>query len=113
MSLAMAKSSQKILCRKGVGRDIGDYIYSFFFLNKLILFAYLYILVGYSMMAYDFVLENTDEFWVNDNFTSKLTRVKIQAVSVRAEAEPERKETRAKVTIVNHFTYYCHMVSLF
>ncbi|VDN58476.1 unnamed protein product [Dracunculus medinensis] len=63
MSLAMAKSSQKILCRKGVGRDI----------------------------------ENTDEFWVNDNFTSKLTRVKIQAVSVRAEAEPERKETRAKI----------------
>ncbi|VDN01726.1 unnamed protein product, partial [Onchocerca ochengi] len=42
-------------------------------------------------------LENSDEFWVNDAFTSKLTRIKIQMVSGRAEAEPERKETRSRI----------------
>ncbi|EJW88275.1 hypothetical protein WUBG_00812 [Wuchereria bancrofti] len=40
---------------------------------------------------------NRDEFWVNDAFTSKLTRIKIQMVSGRAEAEPERKETRSRI----------------
>ncbi|KHN76775.1 Cullin-3 [Toxocara canis] len=63
LSLAMGKPTQRVLCRRGHGREI----------------------------------ENTDEFWVNDSFTSKLTRIKIQMVSGRAEAEPERKETRSKV----------------
>uniref|UniRef100_A0A914CCA3 Cullin family profile domain-containing protein n=1 Tax=Acrobeloides nanus TaxID=290746 RepID=A0A914CCA3_9BILA len=62
-SLAMGKPSQRILCRKGHGKD----------------------------------LENSDVFWVNDGFTSKLTRIKIQMVSGRGETDPERKETRDKV----------------
>uniref|UniRef100_A0A183C2E5 CULLIN_2 domain-containing protein n=1 Tax=Globodera pallida TaxID=36090 RepID=A0A183C2E5_GLOPA len=62
-SLAMGKQSQRILCRKGAGKDI----------------------------------ESLDEFFVNDQFSSKLTRIKIQMVSGRSETEPERKETRAKV----------------
>lgn len=62
-SLAMGKQSQRILCRKGAGKDI----------------------------------ESQDEFWVNDGFTSKLTRIKVQMVSGRSETEPERKETRSKV----------------
>lgn len=36
-------------------------------------------------------------FTVNDSFTSKLFRVKIQAVTAKGETEPERKETRSKV----------------
>uniref|UniRef100_A0A915CPN1 Cullin family profile domain-containing protein n=1 Tax=Ditylenchus dipsaci TaxID=166011 RepID=A0A915CPN1_9BILA len=62
-SLAMGKQSQRILSRKGFGKDI----------------------------------EPSDEFFVNDGFTSKLTRIKIQLVSGRGETEPERKETRNKV----------------
>ena len=35
---------------------------------------------------------------MNDQFTSKLFRVKIQTVAAnKGEAEPERKETRTKV----------------
>ncbi|MFH4981104.1 hypothetical protein AB6A40_007813 [Gnathostoma spinigerum] len=62
-SLAMGKPGQRVLCRKGTGKEI----------------------------------DKKDEFWVNDGFTSKLTRIKIQMVSGRAEAEPERKETRFKI----------------
>uniref|UniRef100_A0A915N656 Cullin family profile domain-containing protein n=1 Tax=Meloidogyne javanica TaxID=6303 RepID=A0A915N656_MELJA len=62
-SLAMGKQSQRILCRKGGGKDI----------------------------------EANDEFSVNDGFTSKLTRIKVQMVSVRSETEPERKETRSRI----------------
>ncbi|XP_057368475.1 cullin-3-A-like [Daphnia carinata] len=36
-------------------------------------------------------------FAVNDSFTSKLHRVKIQTVAAKGESEPERKETRSKV----------------
>lgn len=36
-------------------------------------------------------------FTINDSFTSKLYRVKIQAIACRGESEPERKETRSKV----------------
>jgi cullin 3 len=39
----------------------------------------------------------TDQFAVNDQFTSKLHRVKVQAVAARGESDPERKETRQKV----------------
>ena len=40
---------------------------------------------------------SADQFAINDQFTSKLVRVKIQAVSAKGETEPERKETRQKV----------------
>lgn len=36
-------------------------------------------------------------FAVNDMFTSKLFRVKIQTVAAKGESEPERKETRTRV----------------
>ena len=36
-------------------------------------------------------------FIVNDSFTSKLHRVKIQTVASKGESDPERKETRSKV----------------
>lgn len=41
--------------------------------------------------------EPTNVFTVNDSFSSKLYRVKIQAVTAKGESEPERKETRNKV----------------
>jgi cullin 3 len=41
-------------------------------------------------------LEKTDEFSVNDQFQSKLARIKITYVAARPDVEPER-ETRAKV----------------
>lgn len=42
-------------------------------------------------------IEPTHYFCVNDSFTSKLHRVKIQTVAAKGESEPERKETRSKV----------------
>ncbi|XP_065644122.1 cullin-3 isoform X2 [Hydra vulgaris] len=42
-------------------------------------------------------IEPSHVFSVNDQFTSKLFRVKIQTVSSKGESEPERKETRQKV----------------
>lgn len=43
-------------------------------------------------------ISKNDRFNVNDNFTSKLHRVKIQTVAQKqGESEPERKETRTKV----------------
>ncbi|XP_019868057.2 cullin-3-A isoform X2 [Aethina tumida] len=42
-------------------------------------------------------IESTHEFYVNDSFTSKLHRVKIQTVAAKGESEPERRETRNKV----------------
>ncbi|CAG2162324.1 unnamed protein product [Oppiella nova] len=42
-------------------------------------------------------MEANHIFTVNDSFTSKLHRVKIQAVTAKGESEPERKETRSKV----------------
>lgn len=42
-------------------------------------------------------IEPTHEFCVNDSFTSKLHRVKIQTVAAKGESEPERRETRNKV----------------
>lgn len=38
-----------------------------------------------------------DQFTINDFFTSKLYRVKIQAITYKGESEPELKETRSKV----------------
>ncbi|VDO79623.1 unnamed protein product [Heligmosomoides polygyrus] len=62
-SLAMGKPTQRVLCRKGKGKDI----------------------------------DANDEFYVNDNFQSKLTRIKVQLVTFKGESEPEKKETRTKV----------------
>ncbi|XP_050527611.1 cullin-3 [Daktulosphaira vitifoliae] len=42
-------------------------------------------------------IEMNHEFSVNDSFTSKLHRVKIQTVAAKGDTEPERKETRSKV----------------
>ncbi|XP_071553120.1 cullin-3-like [Temnothorax nylanderi] len=42
-------------------------------------------------------IESTNCFCVNDSFTSKSHRVKIQTVAAKGESEPERKETRNKV----------------
>ncbi|ENN76322.1 hypothetical protein D910_04372 [Dendroctonus ponderosae] len=42
-------------------------------------------------------IESSHEFQVNDSFTSKLHRVKIQTVAAKGESEPERRETRNKV----------------
>ncbi|XP_063228534.1 cullin-3 [Bacillus rossius redtenbacheri] len=39
----------------------------------------------------------SDMFHVNESFTSKLHRVKIQTVAAKGESEPERRETRNKV----------------
>ncbi|CAO4366648.1 unnamed protein product [Caenorhabditis nigoni] len=64
-SLALSKSSQRILTCKGPkGRDM---------------------------------IDMSDEFVVNDNFQSKMTRVKVQMVSRKVESELEIKETRQKV----------------
>ena len=40
---------------------------------------------------------SADQFAVNDQFSSKLTRVKIQGVSAKGETDPERKETKQKI----------------
>uniref|UniRef100_H2XUY6 Cullin neddylation domain-containing protein n=2 Tax=Ciona intestinalis TaxID=7719 RepID=H2XUY6_CIOIN len=43
-------------------------------------------------------IEKGNVFTVNDNFSSKLHRVKIQTVAQKqGESDPERKETRTKV----------------
>jgi len=42
-------------------------------------------------------VEPSHVFVVNDSFTSKLHRVKIQTVASKGESDPERKETRSKV----------------
>ncbi|XP_075211864.1 cullin 3 [Lycorma delicatula] len=42
-------------------------------------------------------IEPSHVFYVNDSFSSKLHRVKIQTVAAKGESEPERRETRNKV----------------
>lgn len=42
-------------------------------------------------------IEKHHRFDINDSFTSKLHRVKIQTIAARGESEPERKETRTRV----------------
>ena len=46
---------------------------------------------------YSWLTVPTDQFAVNDQFTSKFHRVKIQGVSARGESDPERKETKQKI----------------
>lgn len=42
-------------------------------------------------------IQPNDIFTVNDSFTSKLIRVKINTISAKGESDPERQETRVKV----------------
>ncbi len=42
-------------------------------------------------------IQPSDIFTVNDTFTSKLIRVKINTVSTKGETDPERQETRFKI----------------
>ena len=42
-------------------------------------------------------IQPSDVFTVNDGFTSKLFRVKINTVSSKGDTDPERQETRVKV----------------
>lgn len=42
-------------------------------------------------------IQANDQFIVNDSFTSKLYRVKINPITAKTESDPERQETRNKV----------------
>ena len=42
-------------------------------------------------------IHSTDRFLINDSFTSKLFRVKINPLTAKIENDPERQETRNKV----------------
>ncbi len=42
-------------------------------------------------------IHSTDRFIINDSFTSKLFRVKINPITTKTETDPERQETRNKV----------------
>ncbi|UJR20900.1 hypothetical protein I4U23_024009 [Adineta vaga] len=42
-------------------------------------------------------IQSSDRFVVNDSFTSKLFRVKINPMTAKLESDPERQETRNKV----------------
>ena len=66
--------------------------------------------VHVHVIAYTFSSDMTDKFAVNDQFTSKLHRVKIQAVAARGESDPERKETRQKVDDDRKHEYPKHKI---
>jgi cullin 3 len=42
-------------------------------------------------------IQSSDRFLINDSFTSKLFRVKINPITAKTETDPERQETRNKV----------------
>jgi cullin 3 len=42
-------------------------------------------------------IQSNDRFIINDSFTSKLYRVKINPITAKTENDPERQETRNKV----------------
>ena len=42
-------------------------------------------------------IQSADKFFVNDLFTSKLFRVKVNPITTKIENDPERHETRNKV----------------
>ncbi|CAF4735227.1 unnamed protein product, partial [Rotaria sp. Silwood1] len=42
-------------------------------------------------------IQSNDKFSINDSFTSKLFRVKINPITAKIESDPERQETRNKV----------------
>ena len=70
------------------------------------LYVHVHVLVLYSS-------GDGDQFAVNDQFTSKLVRVKIQAISAKGETEPERKETRQKVDDDRKHEYPSHCYLLY
>lgn len=43
-------------------------------------------------------VEETDHFHFNDQFQSKLFKIKIGTITAQKESEPEKLETRQKVT---------------
>lgn len=75
LSMSMGKQGQRVLLRNGNGKEL-----------RKILFLSLF-----------FCLEESDAFTVNDGFTSKLTRIKIQMVSGKTETDAESKHTKDKV----------------
>lgn len=42
-------------------------------------------------------IESNDCFSINDSFSSKLFRVKINPITAKVETDPEREQTRTKV----------------
>lgn len=42
-------------------------------------------------------IESNDRFSINDSFSSKLFRVKINPITAKVETDPEREQTRTKV----------------
>ncbi len=42
-------------------------------------------------------IQSSDRFIINDSFTSKLYRVKINPITAKTENDPERQETRNKI----------------
>lgn len=42
-------------------------------------------------------IQSHDKFYINDSFTSKLYRVKINPITAKTETDPERQETRNKI----------------
>ena len=79
MALAMGKLEQRVLKRHGTSDEIGKFI-TFLQSNNL------------NFLAAD------DSFSVNDEFNSKLSRIRIQPYSIKGdEAATERKETRAEI----------------
>ncbi|VDP02089.1 unnamed protein product [Soboliphyme baturini] len=84
-SLAMGKASQRILCRRSPDKS-----------KEIAALHHMVVLESIRKLFYD-SLGNYDLFSVNDSFTSRLYRVKIQTVSAKGESEPERVETRNKV----------------
>lgn len=42
-------------------------------------------------------IQSLDRFLINDSFTSKLYRVKINPIAAKTESDPERQDTRSKV----------------
>lgn len=103
-SLALGKPTQRILIKSPKTKEMGQLFYFFvtffsIFLSHLsfIFPKHLLTLIVLFFSSLSLPTEASHVFAVNDSFTSKLFRVKIQAVTAKGESEPERKETRAKV----------------
>ena len=62
-------------------------------------------------------VEDTDTFHFNEQFSSKLYKLKIGTITAQKESEPEKLETRQKVRPTQHhghtsFFFFCNSVSL-
>ena len=99
-SLAMGKAQQRVLVWRNKRVDTGSKDFSKYEWHLLFCIADCTVL---QFCQFCFVLQFyclsvvTDQFAVNDQFTSKLTRVKVQGVSAKGESDPERKETKQKI----------------